>query len=78
MVTPDEYRMAFACRFERLMKACGYPKHVIAKRSGLTESMLDIYAQARAIPTAFTAAKLAIAMEVDANELLGIRKQVSE
>jgi len=71
---PSEYRSAFAKRLRVVMAARNVRVSELSKAIGVSAPCLYSYCEGKAIPTAYTVAQVCTALDVDANELLGVRR----
>ena len=70
-ITTTDYMRVFSARFKQAMEPFSYK--AVAADTGVSVALLYRYASGKALPTAFTLAKIIAATGIDANALLGVR-----
>ena len=71
----QHYKDGFARRFRIACAQCDMKYIEVAKAIGTSTSAIYSYAHAERLPSAYTLSKIAIALNIDANKLLGIRRR---
>ena len=69
-----QYRLAFAKRLRKAAFERNVKLTELAKRVELSTASIYEYANGKVLPNAMVAAQIALALDIDANWLLGIRR----
>lgn len=64
----------FAIRLTKAIEEAGINQRILAKKTGLTEQSISRYANGTRVPKATDVKLIVEALQIDANELLGIAK----
>ena len=70
-ITRDEYARAFSKRLRRAAVERDMTNKEIAAAADINRTAISAYLNGKTLPTAFTLAKLCVALGCDANVLLG-------